>query len=128
MKAEKFEDLNVWQLSRKLVVEIYKITSNDGFKKDYGLGNQIQRASVSVLSNIAEGFEKDSNKEFVRYLYISKGSIGEVRAQLYVALDLHYINTDIFDDLSEESKKISGMINNLILYLKEDIKTYERKN
>ncbi len=84
MKVERFEDLHVWQLSRKLVVEIYEVTSNDNFKKDYGLSSQIQRASVSVLSNIAEGFEKGYNKEFIRFLYIAKGSIGEVRAQLYV--------------------------------------------
>ena len=118
MKAEKFEDLNVWQLSRKLVVEIYKISSNENFKKDYGLSSQIQRASVSVLSNIAEGFEKGYNKEFIRFLYIAKGSIGEVRAQLYVALDLKYIDSDTSTNLSEKSKKISGMISNLITYLK----------
>ncbi|MCD6580031.1 four helix bundle protein [bacterium] len=118
MKVEKFEDLNVWQLSRTLIVEIYEITSNQNFKKDYGLGNQIQRASVSVLSNIAEGFEKGYNKEFIRFLYIAKGSIGEVRAQLYVALDLNYISNETFNDLNEKTKKISGMISNLIKYLK----------
>ena len=118
MKVERFEDLNVWKLARELVVEIYKITSNDNFKKDFGLTNQIQRASVSVLSNIAEGFERGSNKEFIRFLYISKGSLGEVRAQLYVAIDLGYITGDIFDHMSEKVKKISGMISNLISYLK----------
>ena len=71
MKVERFEDLNVWQLSRELVVEIYEVTSNDNFKKDCGLSSQIQRASVSVLSNIAEGFEKGYNKEFIRLLIAS---------------------------------------------------------
>ena len=118
MKVEKFEDLEVWQFSRELVVEIYKITTTENFKRDFGLSNQIQRASVSVLSNIAEGFEYGSDKEFVRFLNIAKGSIGEVRAQLYVAFDLFYINKDQFEKLRNKSKNISKMLSNLIKYLK----------
>ena len=87
MKVERLEDLNIWQRARKMTQEIYTITEKPKFSKDYALKDQIRRAGVSVMSNIAEGFERGSNKEFVQFLYIAKGSIGEVRSQLYVALD-----------------------------------------
>jgi len=122
MKAEKFEDLKVWNLSREMAVEIYKITSKNNFKKDFGLSNQIQRAGVSILSNIAEGFERETNKEFIRFLYIAKGSVGEVRAQLYLALDLNYIDEPTFNGLFEKTMKISGMLSSFIKYLQEDLR------
>ena len=118
MKVNKFEDLNVWRLAREMVVSIYRITENKGFKNDFGLRNQIQRASVSVLSNIAEGFEYGSDAEFWRYLQIAKGSIGEVRAQLYVAVDLSYIGKDEFELIYNEAENISKMISSLMKYLK----------
>ena len=79
MKIERFEDLKVWKYLRTLVTDIYKLTSDIPFAKDFGLKDQIQRASVSIMNNIAEGFERDNNKEFVRFLIYSKGSAGEVR-------------------------------------------------
>ncbi|RKY95053.1 MAG: four helix bundle protein, partial [Ignavibacteriae bacterium] len=98
MKAKSFEDLQVWQDTRKFVKSIYELTSLDNFKKDYGLKDQIQRAAVSIMNNISEGFERDNNKEFMRFLSYSKGSAGEVRSMLYVAMDLEYISKNDFDD------------------------------
>ena len=116
-KIETFEDIQSWQLARELTKAIYTI-SNDGlFAKDFGLRDQIRRASVSVMSNIAEGFERGSNKEFIQFLYIAKGSAGEVRAQLYVALDQTYINDEAFGQLSKKTTEISRMISGLIHYL-----------
>jgi four helix bundle protein len=115
---QNFEDLHVWLRSRELVKLIYELTKNKLFNKDYSLTDQIKRSSVSVLSNIAEGFERGSNKEFIQFLYIAKGSCGEVRSQLYVALDQHYISEDDFSRCKEFCMKISGMIGNLINYLK----------
>ncbi len=86
-KIYRFEDLEAWKIARELTKEVYRTSKNDLFIRDYGLPDQICRASVSVMSNIAEGFERDGNKEFVNFLSIAKGSSGEVRSQLYVALD-----------------------------------------
>ena len=83
MKYKQFEDLPVWQESRDLVKQIYELTSKSCFQKDFGFKDQIQRASISIMNNIAEGFEKDNNTEFIRFLYFSKGSAGEVRSMLY---------------------------------------------
>ena len=90
--AKQFEDLKVWQQSRKLAEFVYQITGQGQFSKDYGLVDQIRRAAVSVMSNIAEGFERGSNEETIYFFYIAKGSCGEVRSQLYVALDMGYID------------------------------------
>jgi four helix bundle protein len=116
--VQNFEDLNVWQRSRELVKLIYELTKNKLFKQDYSLVDQIRRSSISVLSNVAEGFERGSNREFIQFLYIAKGSCGEVRSQLYVALDQHYISEEDFSQCREFCMKISGMISNLINYLK----------
>src|ERR1035437_1616076 len=114
MKIERFEDLTVWKDSRTLVKKIYLLTMNDKFKRDFGLREQIQRSIVSVLSNIAEGFERENNKEFIRFLMYSKGSAGEVRAQLCLAYDLGYINNSEFKTACESvvliSKQLSGFI------------------
>ena len=95
-RIERFEDLIAWQKARKLTCEIYQITRQGAFVKDFGLSNQIQRASVSIMSNIAEGFERGSNKEFIQFLYIAKGSCGEVRSQIYIAFDQRYISENDF--------------------------------
>ena len=87
MGVERFEDLEIWKSSRELVKSIYKITANI---KDYGFANQIQRSSVSIMPNISEGFERKGNKEFIHFLYIAKGSCGELRSQLYIGFGLHY--------------------------------------
>jgi four helix bundle protein len=108
-KIERFEELIAWQKARSLTREIYRATSQVPFSQDYGLCRQIQRAAVSVMSNIAEDFERYSNREFAHYLSIAKGSLAEVRSQLYVALDLRYINQEKFDELQQlsiETKKL----------------------
>src|SRR3990167_7262752 len=94
----KFEDLVCWQKSRELVKGVYKALQDC---KDRGFTDQIQRAAVSVMSNIAEGFERGTQQEFLNYLFIAKGSAGEVRAQLYAALDIGYISIETFKYLSE---------------------------
>lgn len=96
---ERFEDIKAWQTARDLVSAVYRVSGKGKFEKDFGLRDQIRRASVSVMSNIAEGFERCSDREFHRFLYIAKGSAGEVRSQLFVALDLGYMTSDEFNDL-----------------------------
>jgi len=118
MTVKYFEDLDVWKEARRLTSEVYAATRNGGFSKDFGLRDQIQRATVSIMSNIAEGFERGGNQEFIQFLYIAKGSCGEVRSQLYVALDQGYIAREHFDELFNSFKKLSGMIANLIDYIK----------
>lgn len=115
----KFEDLEAWKIAREVTREIYRVSKNDLFYRDFGLRNQICRASVSVMSNIAEGFERDGSKEFINFLSIAKGSSGEVRAQLYVALDQNYITEDEFDFISEKAAENCRVIAGLINYLKQ---------
>ena len=122
MKIQKFEDMKVWQDAREFVFKIYKSTSNQKFSKDFGLRDQIQRAAVSIMSNIAEGYERDSNKELIRFLQYSKGSAGEVRSLLYVALDLGYLTEKEFSEYHESSLLIIKQIANFIKYLKERTK------
>ena len=111
MTIKKFEKLDVWEEARNLTLEVY-----DEFEenKDFGFRGQIQKAAVSIMNNIAEGFERKSNKEFKRFLYIAKGSSGEVRSMLYLALEIGYISEDKFDSLSEQTIKISKMLSGLI--------------
>jgi len=90
--AKSFEETDVWKDSRELVKLVYKLTNGLHFRKNHSLLDQVQRASVSILSNIAEGFERGSNAELVHFLYVAKGSAGELRAQMYVALDQGYIS------------------------------------
>jgi four helix bundle protein len=116
-KIECFEDIEAWQTSRELVKTVYDLTRTAEFSRDFGLRDQIQRASVSVMSNIAEGFERGSNKEFVQFLYIAKGSVGEVRSQLYAALDIGYVNQPVFEAASEKARLLSRKIASFINYL-----------
>lgn len=116
--AKYFEDLEVFRESRALTNSIYRITAAAEFSKDFGLRDQIRRAAVSVMSNVAEGFERGGNQEFMQFLYIAKGSCGEVRAQLYVATDQGYLTASQSKDLIAAAKRLSGMISNLIEYLK----------
>lgn len=118
MIIERFEDLEVWQLSRKLVKDVYKLTSSGKFKNDFNLYRHMQKTSVSVMSNIAEGFERQSKKEFIRFLYTAKGSCGELRSQLYVALDLTYIENNGFNEIFSLAELISKSIAGFIKYLK----------
>lgn len=104
---ERFEDLMCWQKSRELVKEVYAALKEC---RDFGFKDQIQRAAVSVMSNIAEGFERGTQQEFVNYLYIAKGSAGEVRSQLYVALDAQYLNTERFKYLNGLAVECSRLL------------------
>ena len=119
MKVKSFEDMQVWQDARVFVKLIYELTASDVFKKDYGLKDQIQRAAVSIMNNISEGFERDNNKEFMNFLGYAKGSAGEVRSMLYVALDLKYISKDNFDINYNKAIKIITQISNFKKYLKD---------
>ncbi len=119
MKKEGFENLNVWQRSRELVNHIYMITKDGKFVRDRILTDQIRKSAISVLSNISEGFERGSNVDFIRFLYISKASCGELRAQLFIARDQGYIGEKEFEQTMDTSRKISGMLGNLISYLKK---------
>jgi len=116
-RIERFEDIEAWRKARELTKEIYALTNDGPFARDFGLRDQIRRAVVSIMSNIAEGFERGSNKEFIRFLYIVKGSAGEVRAQLYVALDQAYINQETFNQLNKNVVETSRMVSGLISYL-----------
>lgn len=117
-KAESFEDLIVWQKARELTKKVYELTKGKKFSVDFSLVDQLRRAAVSVLSNIAEGFERGSNVEFLQFLYMAKGSCGEVRAQLYVARDQGYIAVEDLDSLKGLARQVAGMLGNLIEYLK----------
>lgn len=114
MKIEKFEDIIAWQKAKELTLFIYKEFKNS---KDFGFRDQIQRASVSIMNNIAEGFERRGDKEFKYFLFIAKGSCGEIRSMLYLALNLEYINKEQYEkyyNLSiETSKLLSGFIKTL---------------
>ncbi|MBP7269609.1 MAG: four helix bundle protein [Bacteroidia bacterium] len=114
---ERFEDLKVWQEARVLANLTYRISSLSNFQKDFVLRDQVRRAVVSTLSNIAEGFERNSPKEFIHFLSIAKGSAGELRSQLYLALDQHYIDNKQFKDLYENVTTISKMLSGLMTYL-----------
>jgi len=118
MAIKYFEDLEVWKEARHLTRQVYQLTSNSKFSKDFGLRDQIQRAAVSIMSNIAEGFERGGNQEFIQFLYIAKGSCGEVRAQLYVALDQGYVAQKEADELIKSCRQLSVKISNLIDYLR----------
>lgn len=118
MSWKSFEELKSWQLSRNFVSKIYKVTNQATFK-DTDLQRQLRRAAISVVSNIAEGFERNTDKEFIHFLYIAKGSSGEIRSQLYVALDLTFISKSQFDELSSDVIEISKLLSGLIKYLQK---------
>lgn len=118
-KIEKFEDIKSWRRSRELTKQIYEITALGQFRRDFGLKDQLRKASVSILSNIAEGFERGGDKEFLQFLAVAKGSCGEVRAQLYVALDQGYLPRDQFEALTGLATEISGLLSGFMKYLKQ---------
>src|SRR6266480_1515578 len=118
MQVKNFEDLEIWKDARLLTRGIYRLTKDSKFSKDFALRDQIQRAAVSIMSNVAEGFERGGNQEFIQFLYVAKASCGEVRSQLYVALDQSYVAPKDCDDASKSFRRLSIMISNLIHYLK----------
>ena len=114
MAIETFEDIIAWQKGKELTTEIYGYFKNT---QDYSFRNQIQRASVSIMNNIAEGFERRSNKELRQFLYISKGSCGEVRSMLHLASELEYLTKEASNKLSDKSIEISKMLSGFIKQL-----------
>lgn len=113
----RFEDIVAWQGARALVREVYQATDGAAFERDYGLRNQIQRAAVSAMSNIAEGYERDSDREFRHFLSIAKASAGEVRSLLYVALNRAYIDHATHERLTEQATRLSRQIAKFMRYL-----------
>lgn len=113
-----FEEIEAWKKARELTNEIYAVTSAGIFAKDFVLRDQIRRASVSIMTNISEGYERGGNKEFIQFLSVAKGSAGEVRSQLYVANDQGYLTMSEFDRLYGLAAEVSQIINGLISYLK----------
>lgn len=114
---QRFEDIEAWQKARELTKQIYALSNDGQFARDFGLRDQIRRASVSIMSNIAEGFGRGGNKEFVQFLSTAKGSASEVHAQLYVAFDAKYINQEQFKQLYDLTQSTGNMIGGLIRYL-----------
>jgi four helix bundle protein len=112
-KVERFEDLIAWQKSRVLTRDIYTVTRQPMFAKDAGLSNQIQRAAVSVMSNIAEGFERGNRGEFHQFLSIAKSSCAELRSQLYIAFDIGYIDKPRFDTLLADAEEVARIVGGL---------------
>src|ERR671925_1854144 len=118
MTVKSFEDLEIWKEARRLTGEIYRLTRHSKFSRDFRLSGQIQDTAVSIMSNIVEGFERGGNQEFIQFLYIAKGSCGELRSQLYVALDQGHIDRKAADSLLISLKRLSVMIKHLIDHLK----------
>jgi len=110
---ERFEDLIAWQKARELARGIYQRTRQGSFAKDFGLSGQIQRAAVSITSNVAEGFERGSRGEFHQFLSVAKASCAEVRSQLYVAFDVGYLDRASFDDLLAQAEELARIIGGL---------------
>jgi len=113
-KITRFEDLECWQQATSLAIEIYRVSSSGEFGRDFGFRDQLRRAAVSIGSNIAEGKERETSSEFIRFLYIAKGSAGELKTQLYIAKEIGYLDAATHFDLNQRTEKISGMLGNLI--------------
>jgi len=125
MKIRRFEDLEIWKLSLEITKLIYDLTAKKDFGKDFALRDQIRKAIVSVSSNIVEGFEKNNNNEFIRFLKIAKGSVGEVRNQLYIALAVNHINQQEFNEVNKKLEGLAGQIGGFIVYLERKRKNKE---
>jgi four helix bundle protein len=119
MPIKNFEDLEIWQIARRLTQGVYTLAQTPKLSRDYGLRDQMQRAAVSIMSNIAEGFERGGNQEFVQFLYVAKASCGELRSQLYVALDQKYIDPQTASEMTMALKRLSTMIKHLVDHLKQ---------
>ncbi len=128
MRAERFEELEVWKAARDLVNRIYSLTRANAFGKDRRLVDQMRGAAVSIMSNIAEGFERGSDAEFAQFLYIAKGSSGELRSQLYVSLDQSFTSPEEFNGASELCRSVSQQLSGFIKYLKGSATRRSRSN
>ena len=116
----KFEEIIVWQKARLIVNKMYEVCTNEHFKRDYSLKDQTIRASISIMLNIAEGFGRQTNKEFRNFLFYSNGSVTELQSALYIALDRKYISKEIFDEIYNQCTEVSKMLSGLIKYLKNN--------
>ena len=112
-KISRFEDLIAWQKARKLTAKIYRVTGDGRFARDFGLRDQIRRAAVSIMSNLAEGFERGKASEFHQFCSVAKGSCAELRSQLYVAVDVGYLAQTTFDNLLAEAQEVGQIIGGL---------------
>lgn len=119
MKYKSFTNLPIWTQSIQFAEDIYHLTNKGSFSKDYNLKDQIRRSSISISSNIAEGFERNGNKEFIRFLVIAKGSAGEARSQLYLSKQIQYITEDEYEPLEKQITNINSSIGGFISYLKK---------
>lgn len=119
--VHRFEDLNIWKEATSLAVEIYRISNKQQFMKDFGLRDQLRRSAVSIASNIAEGKERETAPEFIRYLYIAKGSVGELRTQLRIAHEIGYLTSYEDSELVGKTQKLSGMLGALIKVMKKKL-------
>ncbi|MCL4522403.1 MAG: four helix bundle protein [Acidobacteria bacterium] len=126
-KVTRFEDLNVYQQARELCQRVYALTRSGAISKDYGLRDQMRRSAVSIVSNIAEGFERQSNAEFARFLYVAKGSCGELRAQAQVGSDEKYWDTAAQEEISGRCRKLSAGLSNFISYLERSAVTRRQR-
>lgn len=119
MKIERFEDIEAWQLARELARKMYRLTKKPGFAKDYGLKRQIQDAAGSSMHNIAEGFDSETNTEFIRFLRYAKRSCTEVQSELYLTVDEEYISPSEFKDVYEQARRTRAAVRGFISYLKK---------
>lgn len=119
MRIERFEDIDAWKESRKLVNIVYALSNEEEFSRDFGLKNQFRGASVSIMSNIAEGFDRGTNREFIQFLVIARASTSEVKSHLYVALDRKYVNQEKFEETYNQATKVTSLIDGFIRYLKK---------
>jgi four helix bundle protein len=117
----RFEDLQVWNKSRELTRLVYRMTSHPSFMNDFRLRNQMRDAAVSIMSNIAEGFSRNTDKEFIQFLFVSKASVAEIQSQSYVALDERYLSNESFTEIYEMCDHTSRMLSNLIKYLRNSV-------
>ena len=123
MKITRFEHIDAWQEARKLVRMVYDvIKKSPRFRKDFRLVNQVQDAAISAMSNIAEGFARRSNREFIQFLFISKSSAAEVQSEFYVALDQEYVNQDDFERIYNQAEVVSKLDSGFIKYLNSQLK------
>jgi four helix bundle protein len=122
MRIERFEQIEAWKEARKLCAMLYQSARQSSFAKHYALRDQVQRAALSVMANIAEGFERRSRNEFVRFLLIASGSASEIKSHLYVALDQKYLTQKQFDEIYEQATRVGKMLSKFIAYLKPLVK------
>jgi four helix bundle protein len=120
MRIRKFEELDAWKESRKLTTLVYALTSKQSFKKDFGLKEQIQRAAVSCMSNVAEGFDSDSDQQFIQFLVYAKRSASETQSILYVVLDMCYVDQEEFSSAYTLATNVRKLCSGFIKYLKRD--------